>query len=74
MAYLPNSDAERREMLNAVGAASEADLFTTIPAALRNPTIDLPPPLSEQDLVAELERLASRNRSLSTYDLSLIHI
>ena len=68
MAYLPNSDAERREMLDAVGAASEADLFTTIPAALRNPTIDLPPPLAEQDLVAELERLASRNRSLSTYD------
>ncbi len=68
MAYLPNSDAERREMLDAVGAASEADLFTTIPAALRNPVIDLPPPLSEQDLVAELERLAARNRSLSQYD------
>ncbi len=68
MAYLPNSDAERREMLEAVGAASEADLFTTVPAALRNPQIDLPPPLSEQDLVAELERLASRNRSLSAYD------
>ena len=68
MAYLPNSDAERREMLDAVGAASEADLFTTIPAALRNPHIDLPAPMSEQDLVAELERLASRNRSLSTYD------
>jgi glycine dehydrogenase subunit 1 len=68
MAYLPNSDAERREMLDAVGASSEADLFTTIPAALRNPDIDLPPPLSEQDLVAELEGLASRNRSLSAYD------
>src|SRR6202162_1614383 len=68
MAYLPNSDAERREMLDAVGAASETDLFTTIPAALRNPRIDLPPPLAEQDLVAELERLAARNRSLSAYD------
>jgi glycine dehydrogenase subunit 1 len=68
MAYLPNSDAERREMLDAVGAVTEADLFTTIPAALRNPVIDLPPPLAEQDLVAELERLASRNRSLSAYD------
>ena len=58
MAYLPNSDAERREMLDAVGAATEADLFTTIPATLRNPKIDLPPPLAEQDLVAELDRLA----------------
>ncbi|HEY6470285.1 MAG TPA: aminomethyl-transferring glycine dehydrogenase subunit GcvPA [Candidatus Dormibacteraeota bacterium] len=68
MAYLPNSDAERREMLDAVGAATEADLFTTIPASLRNPRIDLPPPLAEQDLVAELDRLASRNRSLNQYD------
>ena len=68
MAYLPNSDAERREMLDAVGAASDADLFTTVPDALRNPRIDLPPPLAEQDLVAELERLAARNRSLSAYD------
>jgi glycine dehydrogenase subunit 1 len=68
MAYLPNSDAERREMLDAVGAASETDLFTTIPAALRDPRIDLPPPLAEQDLVAELDRLAARNRSLSAYD------
>ena len=68
MAYLPNSDAERREMLDALGASSEADLFTTIPAALRSPHIELPPPLSEQDLVAELEGLASRNRSLSDYD------
>ena len=58
MAYLPNSDAERREMLDALGASSEADLFTTIPAALRSPHIELPPPLSEQDLVAELEGLA----------------
>jgi len=68
MAYLPNSDAERRAMLDAVGADSDADLFTTIPAALRNPKIDLPAPLAEQDLVAELERLAARNRSLSRYD------
>ena len=36
------------------------------PCATR--TIDLPPPLAEQDLVAELERLAARNRSLSAYD------
>ena len=57
-----------REMLDAVGAASDADLFTTVPAVLRNPRIDLPPPLSEQDLVAELERLAARNRSLSVFD------
>ncbi|TMB91659.1 MAG: aminomethyl-transferring glycine dehydrogenase subunit GcvPA [Chloroflexi bacterium] len=67
MAYLPNTDAERTAMLARVGASTAADLFTAIPAALRNPSLDLPPPLSEQDLVVLLEGLAARNRSLSTY-------
>src|ERR1700738_2682325 len=55
-------------MLAAVGLAAVDDLFTSIPAKLRDPSIDLPAPLSEQDLVAELERLAARNRSLSQFD------
>jgi glycine dehydrogenase subunit 1 len=55
-------------MLAAVGLAAVDDLFTSIPAELRDPSIDLPAPLSEQDLVAELERLAARNRSLSQFD------
>ncbi|MBV9101119.1 MAG: aminomethyl-transferring glycine dehydrogenase subunit GcvPA [Candidatus Dormibacteraeota bacterium] len=68
MAYLPNLDSDREEMLAAVGLGSADDLFTTIPAELRNPSIDLPPPLAEQDLVAELEQLAARNRSMTAYD------
>jgi glycine dehydrogenase subunit 1 len=68
MAYLPNSDADRTAMLEVVGAASIAELFATIPDALRNPQVDLPPPLGEQDLVAEVERLAARNHSLSGLD------
>src|ERR1700694_4980411 len=55
-------------MLAAVGLAAVSELFTSIPAELRDPSIDLPAPLSEQDLVAELERLAARNRSLSQFD------
>jgi glycine dehydrogenase subunit 1 len=55
-------------MLAAVGLAAVDDLFTSIPAELRDPSIDLPAPLSEQDLVAELEGLAARNRSLSQFD------
>ena len=68
MAYLPNSDTDRAQMLQAVGLTAADDLFTSIPAELRNPSIDLPAPLAEQDLVAELERLAGRNRSLSQFD------
>src|SRR6202140_4769444 len=55
-------------MLQACGLTAADDPFTPIPAELRNPSIDLPAPLAEQDLVAELERLAGRNRSLSQFD------
>ncbi|PZR80152.1 MAG: aminomethyl-transferring glycine dehydrogenase subunit GcvPA [Candidatus Aeolococcus gillhamiae] len=68
VAYLPNSDADRTAMLEVVGAGSVSDLFATIPASLRDPTVELPPPLGEQDLVAEVERLAARNHPLSELD------
>jgi glycine dehydrogenase subunit 1 len=68
MAYLPNTEDDRRAMLEVVGAASAAELFDTVPASLRDPRIELPPPLGEQDLVAEVERLAARNHPLSAMD------
>ncbi len=68
MAYLPSTDADRAAMLKTIGAASVADLFRSIPTSLLNPPLELPEPLGEQDLVAELSRLASRNRPLTTYD------
>jgi glycine dehydrogenase subunit 1 len=55
-------------MLETVGVASTDDLFASIPQSLRNPKIDLPEPLAEQDLVAELDRLAARNTPLTRYD------
>ncbi|MGD0832888.1 MAG: aminomethyl-transferring glycine dehydrogenase subunit GcvPA [Candidatus Dormibacteria bacterium] len=71
MAYLPNGAAERRQMLDAVGVASVDDLFSAIPGRLRHPSLDLPAPLAEQDLVGELERLAARNHALGTVDAFL---
>jgi glycine dehydrogenase subunit 1 len=71
MAYLPNNADERRQMLDVIGAASVDDLFAAIPGRLRHPHLDLPPPLPEQDLVAELERLAARNLALGTTDAFL---
>jgi glycine dehydrogenase subunit 1 len=68
MAYLPNSDTDRKAMLEVVGAGDISELFASIPEALLDPAIDLPPALAEQDLVAEVERLAARNRPLSALD------
>jgi glycine dehydrogenase subunit 1 len=68
MAYLPNGADERLQMLEAIGIASVEELFTAVPEQLRHSRLDLPEPLAEQDLVAELSRLAGRNRTLGSLD------
>ena len=49
-------------MLDAVGIDSVEDLFADIPASVRAGAWDVPPPLAEQEVRAELARLAARNR------------
>jgi len=61
--YVPLTDEDRRAMLAAVGVASIDDLFAEIPAAQRNPALDLPPAMSEPELLRELGALAARNTS-----------
>jgi glycine dehydrogenase subunit 1 len=61
--YIANTEDDRRAMLDAVGVDSLDDLFADIPEAHRDPPLDLPPPLSEPELVAELSTLAHRNRA-----------
>jgi glycine dehydrogenase subunit 1 len=61
VSFIPNTDADRAAMLAAVGTASVADLFHDVPAAHRFPRLDLPPALSEQEVLAELDTLARRN-------------
>ncbi len=67
MAYLPNSDADRQAMLAAIGAPSQRDLFTSVPAQLLDPEMRLGAPLGEQELVDELRALAARNRPLGDW-------
>ena len=51
-------------MLDAIGVASVEELFRDIPEGVRlRRELDLEPALSEQELVAHLEELASRNVS-----------
>lgn len=53
-------------MLSAIGVASVEDLFEDIPAEHRHPTLDMPGPLSEMELRAELQRLAASNMDLAS--------
>ena len=58
-------------MLSALGLGSVDELFRDVPAGLRNPKVELPPALSELDLIGEMRRLAGRNRPLSQWDCFL---
>ena len=61
MSYIPHTEADRREMLAAIGVAEIADLFVDIPSELRFPELRLPAPLAEQEVRARLTELAETN-------------
>jgi glycine dehydrogenase subunit 1 len=62
VSYLSLSEADRAEMLEAIGVASTEELFAQIPEGVRlDRELDLPPALGEAELVRHLEELASRN-------------
>ncbi len=67
--FLPLTDAERREMLAAIGAASMEQLFDELPAEVRlkENGLKLPPPLSEMELRAHLGALAAKNMNLQDH-------
>jgi len=64
MRYLPKSDNERRAMLEAIGAHSIEELFSTIPAQfrLKNP-LPIPGPLSEMEIIDYFRARAAENSS-----------
>lgn len=61
--YIPHTDAERQEMLKAIGAGSIADLFQDIPEAYRFPDLDLPSGLSEMEVLDQMKLMAEANNS-----------
>jgi glycine dehydrogenase subunit 1 len=60
--FLPTSDADREQMLAAIGAATVDDLFSSIPPSVRIPP-DLPPPMSEIEIRRLMGGLSSRTAS-----------
>jgi glycine dehydrogenase subunit 1 len=62
--FVPHTDAELSSMLADIGLASLDELFEVVPAALRLAGgLDLPAGLPEPDVLAEMDRLASGNRT-----------
>jgi glycine dehydrogenase subunit 1 len=68
MRYIPNTDADCRQMLDAIGVRSVADLFADIPAAVRlKRPLRIPPALSEADLAEVMGGLAAKNADAGRY-------
>ncbi|MBI2935830.1 MAG: aminomethyl-transferring glycine dehydrogenase subunit GcvPA [Chloroflexi bacterium] len=65
--YLPNTEDQRQEMLRAIGVESVEELFSDVPAGYRNPPLELPVPLSEMELLQEMEGLAAQNAVPGSY-------
>jgi glycine dehydrogenase subunit 1 len=65
--YIPLTPDDRTAMLATTGAASTDDLFADIPAAYRNPRIDIPDALTELELLDEMRTLAAHNRTAGDY-------
>jgi glycine dehydrogenase subunit 1 len=58
--YIPNTDSDVREMLQAIGVKDLEDLFQAIPKPYRlKELLKLPPPLSEVDLLRHLRSFQS---------------
>lgn len=69
MSYIPHTDAERQQMLAAIGVTTIEDLFEAVPATHRFPKLDLPKPMSEMEVMAELQGLAEANEHAQDFAL-----
>ena len=64
MSFVPHSERERAEMLAAIGVGRIEDLFADVPAHIRFPALKLPPPISELEILREMQTLANRNAAV----------
>ncbi len=67
--YIPHTDRDVEQMLDAIGSPSVEALFEGIPEKHRlTRPLDVPRALSEQELSRELAALAARNASTESHD------
>jgi glycine dehydrogenase subunit 1 len=67
MNYNPHTDADRAAMLAAIGVERVEDLFHDVPPAVRFPELTLPEPLSEMEIMAELQAMSEDNLDVSHF-------
>lgn len=66
--YLPQTDQDKREMLETLGISSVEELFADIPEEVRfKGSLPIPPALSEPELVKYFTGLANQNVNFTTH-------
>lgn len=66
VSFVPLTDDDRASMLRVLGLDSIDSLFEVIPAAVRDPAIDIGPALSEFEATRLVEDLAATNQAVSS--------
>lgn len=61
--FTPHTKADREAMLNTIGVERIEDLFKDLPAEHRFPELNLPPALTEMEVLTELQDIAWANDS-----------
>ena len=61
MSYIPHTAIETQQMLADIGVDAIDDLFGAAPLSHRFPTLDLPPPMSEMEVAAEMLAISEAN-------------
>lgn len=67
MVYTPHTPEERRQMLEAIGIESLEDLFSDVPQRYRFPDLDLPLPVSEMEILNELQVVSRNNLNANAH-------
>ncbi|TAL70014.1 MAG: aminomethyl-transferring glycine dehydrogenase subunit GcvPA [Bacteroidetes bacterium] len=68
MSFVPNTDDDRKLMLEKIGVSSFEELIENIPDSIRlKKPLDLPPKLSEYEVVKLMQSYANKNKDASNY-------
>ncbi|MDD5116567.1 MAG: aminomethyl-transferring glycine dehydrogenase subunit GcvPA [Candidatus Omnitrophica bacterium] len=66
MNYVPHTEAQRKEMLKAIGASGVEELFKDIPSSLRPKSFNIPEGRSESEVTGYLRSLGRKNAAQLT--------
>jgi glycine dehydrogenase subunit 1 len=62
--FLPQTDQDREAMLKTIGVNRLEDLFQVVPGKHRFPELNLPPTLTEMEVVSELKDISDANETI----------